>query len=90
MNFSYLFLRFIRLFVTSQMANAPLRTAPLDFFYIRAFITVLSIHSFLPNVFIAFFHEYVRTVLGFVICFHFGFEFSKNSRILPNFLYNIC
>ena len=47
-----LFLRFIRLFVTSQISNAPLRTPPpppLDFLHFQVFIMVLSIHSLLVH-----------------------------------------
>ena len=39
------------------MENAPLRTAPLDFLHFQVFITILSIHSFLLNLLIAFFRK---------------------------------
>ena len=72
---SLLFLWFIRLFVTSQMVNVFL-----DF---QVHVAILSIHSLLPNLFIAFFHELDRTVQEFFMCFHFNFEFFESILVLP-------
>ena len=71
-----LFLRFIRILVTSQMANAPLRTASWTFCF-EVFITILKIHSFLPSIFIDFFTSKSKQFCGFLYAFIFVLNFSK-------------
>ena len=55
---SLLFLRHTTLFEKLQMANGKcsFESCPVNILYIQDFVAALSIHSFLPILFIAFFH----------------------------------
>ena len=81
--YSLLFLKFIRLFVTSQMGNAPLITAPGRFELSGLYYD--PEHSFI----LAKYWISQSSSVDF-ICFHFGFEFFKSIRVSPNFICNIC
>ena len=50
---------------------------PLDFLHFQVFITILNIHLFLPNLFIAFFMNKSEHFCGFLHVFIFVLNFSK-------------
>ena len=74
---SLLFLRFIRVFVTSQIANAPLRTAPWTFCTFRSLLWSWALIRFCQISLLHFFTSKSEQFCSFLYVFIFVLNFSK-------------
>ena len=74
---SLLFLRFINVFVTSQMANAPLRTAPWTFCTFRSLLWSWALIRFCQISLLHFFTSKSEQFCGFLYVFILVLNFSK-------------
>ena len=75
--------------MTSQMANAPLRTTPWTSCTFRSLLRSWAFIRSCQILLLHFLTSKSEQFCGF-LCFHFCFKFFKSIRVLPNFTYNIC